>query len=107
MNEPTHPPLTPHPERRLTPHQERLLVLRRRGLSNSAVAKMFHVQPQTIKNQMHEIYKKIGVASPRSTVLSRATAVTDMKSETCDLTSPSGVSDNGTATDDGNDDGKN
>ena len=100
----------PAPARLLTPHQERLLVLRRRGLSNSAVAKMFHVQPQTIKNQMHEIYKKIGVASPRSTVLSRAAAVTDMKSETCDLTSPSGVSDNGASpngNDDGNDDGKN
>lgn len=100
--EPTHPPAA---RPRLTPHQERLLVLRRRGLSNSAVAKMFHVQPQTIKNQMHEIYKKIGVASPRSTVLSRATAVTDMKSETCDLTTHPTISDNGI--DNGIDNGKN
>lgn len=55
----------------LTPHEHRVLALRRAGTPTATIAKMLRIKDQSVRNAIHAIYKKLGIARPHSTILAR------------------------------------
>lgn len=51
-----HPPSAP-----LTPREEEVLQLMAEGLDNKAIAQKLYIQPQTVKNYVHQVLQKLNL----------------------------------------------